>query len=73
MNPRESVIFEQQTRLQEVADKSMLGEKRPNMPGHQQTERNSEEDDRGDVYGRESASPRSLEKFFKTLKHLTNN
>jgi len=69
LNPRESVIFEQQTRLEELDDESMLSEKGPNVPGHQQTERDSEKDDRGDVYGRESAAPRSRDKSFNALKH----
>jgi hypothetical protein len=69
VNPRESVIFEQQTRLKEVAHESMLSEKGPNVPGHQQTERDSKKDDRGDVYGRESAVPRSRDKSFNALKH----
>ena len=69
LNPRESVIFEQQTRLKEVADEAMLSEKGPDVPGHQQTERDSEKDDRGDVYGRESAAPRSRDKSFNALKH----
>ena len=69
LNPRESVIFEQQTRLEELDDESMLSEKGPNVPGHQQTERDSEKDDRGDVYRRESAAPRSRDKSFNGLKH----
>ena len=69
VNPRESVIFEQQTRLKEVADEAMLSEKGPDVAGHQQTERDSEKDDRGDVYGRESADPRSRDKSFNALKH----
>ena len=69
VNPRESIIFEQQTRLKEVADESMLSEEGPNVPDHQQTERDSEKRDRGDVYGRESAAPRSRDKFFNLLKH----
>jgi hypothetical protein len=72
LNPRESVIFEQQTRLKKVANEAMLCEKRPNVPSHEQTKRDPEKDDRGDVYGRESAAPRSREKSFNSLRHQTN-
>ena len=69
LNPRESVIFKQQTRLEELDGESMLSEKGPNVPGHQQPERDSEKDDRSDVYRRESAAPRSRDKSFNVLKH----
>jgi hypothetical protein len=69
MNPLEPVIFEQQMRLKKVAGEAMRSEKSPDVPGHQQTERDSEKDDRGDVYGRESAAPRSRDKSFNSLKH----
>jgi hypothetical protein len=71
MNPGEPVIFEQQTRLQKVAGKTMLGEKSPNMPGHEQTECDPEKDNRGDIYRRESVAPRSREESFSALKHET--
>ena len=47
----------------------MLGIKTPDVPGHQQTEADSEKDERGYIYRRESAGPRSRENFFKAPKH----
>jgi hypothetical protein len=52
-----------------VAGEAMLSEKGPNVPGHQQTERDSEKDDRGDVYGHEGAAPHLRDKSFNALKH----
>jgi hypothetical protein len=62
-------LTETKIRAKEVADESMLGEKGPNVPGQEQTERDPEKDDRGNVYGLEGAAPRSCEKSFSALKH----
>ena len=71
MDPREAVIFEQQTRLQKIARETMLGEKSPNMPGHQQTKRYPEKNDRRDIDRRESAVSRPRESFSNVFEHAT--
>lgn len=72
VNPGESAILEQQMRLKEVAGEAMLSEKRPNVPGHEQTKRDPKKDDRSDVNGRESAPPGSGKESLNTLKHSTS-
>jgi hypothetical protein len=59
VNPREAIIFEQQTRFKEVTGGSMLGEKGPGVPRHQQAKSDPEKHDQGNVDGCESTPFRS--------------
>lgn len=69
MDPREPKIFKQQTRLEIIAGQAMLGEKSPNVPSHEQAERNPEKNDRCDIYGRESVVSHPREKFSNLFGH----